>query len=83
MEYKFPGYVALDVGNGNHQADQKLAGAGIPVTLGDGDSIKPALAPASASTAMRRGVGLWSHMRALLSVESSACRNQKGTTINI
>ena len=47
-------------------------------TLGDGDSIKPALAAASASTAMRRGVGLWSHMRALLSVESSACRNQKG-----
>ncbi len=77
MEYKFLGYVALDVGNGNHQADQKLAGAGIPVTLGDRNSIKPALAAARASTATRRGVGLWSHMRAPLSVESSACRNQK------
>ena len=29
MECKYLDYVALDVGNGNHQADQKLAGAGI------------------------------------------------------
>src|SRR5438034_2537865 len=41
----------------------------------------PALAVASASTQMRGRVGLWSHMRAPLSLELSACRNQKITTI--
>ena len=57
-------------------SNRSALASGVPL-LGDGDSIKPALAPASASTPMRPGVGLWSHMRALLSVESSACRNQK------
>ena len=83
MAYKFLGYVALDVGNGNHQADRQLAHAGTRFHFRRRKFIMPALAAASASTSMRRGVGLWSHMRALLSVESSACRNQKGTTINI
>jgi len=83
VEYKFLGYVALDVGNGNHRADQQLAGAGIRFHFGRRKFIMPAPAAASASTPMRRGVGLWSHMRPPLSVELSASRNQKGTTINI
>src|SRR6266849_5233338 len=77
LEYKFLGYVPLDVGNGNHQADQKLAGAGIRFHFRRRKFIMPALAAASASTPMRRGVGLWSHMRAPLRVELSACRNHK------
>src|SRR5438309_7397224 len=36
---------------------------------------------ASASTSTRGRVGLWSHMRAPLSLELSACRNQKKPTI--
>jgi len=74
--------VPLDVGNRNHQADQKLTGAGIRFHFRRRKFIMPALAAASASTPMRRGVGLWSHMQAPLSVELSAFRNQKGTTIN-
>jgi hypothetical protein len=38
--------------------------------------IMPSLATASFSTPMRRGVGLWSHMRGPISLELSACRNQ-------
>ena len=41
----------------------------------------PALATASFSTPMRRRVGLWSHMRAPLSLALSACTNRKNTTI--